>query len=259
MHTKPILQGRYWRMPDGELVPNIYGGSDDGENDKKAVKKDAKKAAENLGGADEDTMLRKELKATRSEAASYRRKLRELEDKIEGVDVDKYNSLIEKEQEIEQKRLADEGEYDKLLEEHRRKSEAQLQKSQEHSGLWKGRFEKQVIDNVLLTAATERSVSASEAVTLIRANYTFGVNEEGLVEITDAKGQALFDDSGNAVTPQGVMSQFLEARPHLCKPTGGGSGSRGAGAPGRKPEGNKDQPLHGAQRIAAALRERASR
>ncbi len=265
---EPVLIGRYWHMPDGGIVPNIYGANGEGAGDGEGAGGEASggaggEASGGTGGTGEDEhdfgteRLKKDLKSTRAEAAAYRRKLRELEEKIDGVDIDKYQTLVEQEAELERRKMEEKGEYDRLVEEHKRKSEAQLQKAQESITGWKQRYERQVIDNVLLSAANEKAVSSSEAVTLIRANYTFGVNDEGDVEITSANGETLFDEDGNTMTPQAIMSKFLEERPYLCKPTGGGTGSRGAKSPGRSSD-NADTNLHGAARIAAALRKRAA-
>jgi len=261
---EPVLIGRYWHMPDGGIVPNIYGANGEGEAGEAGGtggEASGGEAGGEVGGAGEQNFdterLKKDLKSTRAEAAAYRRKLRELEEKVDGVDLDKYQTLVEQEAELERRKMEEKGEYDRLVEEHKRKSEAQLQKAQESITGWKQRYERQVIDNVLLSAANEKAVSSSEAVTLIRANYRFGVNDEGAVEITSANGETLFDEDGNTMTPQAIMSKFLEERPYLCKPTGGGTGSRGAKSPGRSSD-NGDSNLHGAARIAAALRKRAA-
>jgi len=268
--TTPVLIGRYWLMPDGELVPNIAGGSDgDGAGDTGGSGTgdtggdgtgDGTGDAGGTGGDNEAALeaarLRKDLKATRTEAANYRRKLRELEDKIDGVDVDKYQTLIEKEAEAEKKRLEEKGQYDKLLEEHIRKSEAQLQQAQETGSKWKQRYEKQVVDNVLISAASDKAINPAEAVTLIRSDYTFNVTDTGDVEIVGSDGKVVFDDSGNHTTPQMTMSEFLASRPHLCKPEGGGTGSTGGGKANKQQTANQSSgDLTGAQRIAAALKQ----
>jgi len=266
MNTIPVREGRYWRMPDGDLVPYIAGGAD-GDGDTGAGDDDTGTGAGgaagtgdagtgDTGGTSDDTeRLRKDLRATRTEAGNYRRRLREMEDKLEGIDVDKYQTLVQAEQEANNKQLADKGKYDELLAEHERRTAAQLEQSQKLGDTWKTRYEQQVIDNVLL-GSSEEAVNAQEAVTLIRSSYKFGVNDNGDVEIIGGDGQVVLTDNGSAASPAHVMKEFLASRPHLCKPKGGGSGSQGGGAPGKSGGSNAATYTTGAERIAAALRAR---
>jgi len=262
---KPVRVGRYWLMPDGGYVPYIAGGADgdgDGAGDGAGASGDAGdgtggsagSSGDGAGTGDEDR-LRKDLRSTRTEAANYRRKLRELEDKIDGVDLDKYQQLVDAEAANKAKLLEDKGDYDKLMEEHRRRSEVQVQKATESINTWKGRYEGQVVDNVLMAAAND-AVDPNEAVTLIRSQYKFGVNDTGDVEIIGLDGQVVLDENGTPSSPDKVMQAYLASKPHLCKPRGGGSGSRGGGAPGKAPSKGSEPYNTGAERIAHALRER---
>jgi len=251
MNKKPVLEGRYWRMPDGGLVPNIAGGSD-GEGDGDAAAggtQGAPAADDGLAEANAEVVrLRKDLKDTRTEASGYRRKLRDQGD----IDVEQYNLLIADADKRKQEDLEAKGNYDALTEENKRRFEQQLKVSNDTGDAWKGRYEKQVVDNVLLSAATE-AVSSSEAVTLIRANYQFLVTDDGDVEIHDRAGKVLLDERGNIATTAVVMQEFLKDRPHMLKPQGGGGGSQNNDAVGKKPASNSGPAVTGSSRIAAAL------
>jgi len=255
---KPIRRGRYWLMPDGSLVPYIAGGSDDGDaGDSGAGGSGTDDGAGNTDPNKEElAALMKEVKSSRAEAAKYRRQLREKEEALGNVDVDKYQKLLDAEQQAEQQKLADKGKYDELLVEHQRRSEAQLSKSNDTLSMWKQRYEAQVVDNVLLSAASDKAIDSGEAMTLLRAKHKFNITDTGDVEILGSDEQVVLDDTGNPITPQQMMTTFLESKPHLCKPTGGGSGSRGSGAPSKNNQGSSDPNLTGAQRIAAALKAR---
>lgn len=247
---EPIREGRYWRMPDGSLVPYIAGGAGDDEG--------GDDGGSDAGGSQDDftaelDSLRREMKSSRAEAAKYRRQLREKEDALSNIDVDKYNELIAKEEEAANQKLEDKGRYDELLAEHQRRSEAQLTKATETLDMWKRRYEAQVVDNVLLSSATDRAIDSNEATTLLRAQHKFNITESGDVEVLGADGQVVLDDKGSPITPKHMMTTFLDNRPHLCKPKGGGSGSRGSGAPS-KGSPQDDPNLTGAARITAALK-----
>jgi len=259
MKTKPYKEGRYWVMPDGSLVPYIAGGSDgDGAGESDGGGGAAAGGNDDTGGvsATELESLQKEIRSARAEAAKYRRQLRDKEDALDGVDVEKYNALIQQEEAAKAQKLEEKGKYEELMAEHQRRSEMQLNKSNETLSMWKGRYEEQVVDNVLINSSASKAVDPREAVTLLRSNYKFNITDSGDVEIQDRDGTIVLDDNGTPATPAGVMSSFLEKRPHLCKPQGGGSGSRGGGSPSKKDQASSDPNLTGAQRIAAALKSR---
>jgi len=197
-----------------------------------------------------------EIKRLRNEAAGTRRKLRDLEAKFEGVDTDEYKTMLTQKEEIEKRKLEDKGNYEQLLAESTRRSEAQLQKAQETGSSWKTRYEKQVVDNVLISAASSSAINAQEAVTLLRSEVNFQVTDSGDVEILGRDGQVVLTENGTPATPKEVTASFLAKRPYLCKPVGGGTGSSGGSAPRSKQSNGIDETLRGASRIAAALRER---
>ena len=255
----PKLKGRFWEMPDGSLVPFIAGGNDGGEPDGSDPSGGANN--EPTGGAgnepnDDKDPLYKEIKSARAEAAKYRRQLRELQAKVEGIDFDKYQELMQQQEEMERKKLEEKGKYEELLQEHQRRYEAQINKAQETINEWRTRYERQVVDNVLISAASNKAINPQEVVTLIRSHYTFQVNDQGEPEILDKDGHVVLDENGAPITPDNIMSKFLEERPYLCKPSGGGAGSRGTESPAKPRGGMDDANLRGASRIAKALAER---
>lgn len=249
----PIRVGRFWYMQDGSKVPYIAGGSsDDGETDAGTGTRDDTQGADS--GADNKDLLMKELKSVRAEAARYRRQLRELEAKFDNVDIEKYNELVKQQEELEKKKLEEKGRYEELLQEHQRRYEAQINKAQSTIEEWKSRYETQVIDNVLISASSDRAINPQEVVTLIRSQYKFQVNDQGEPEILDKNGQVVLDDNGAPMSPASIMEKFLDERPYLCKPKGGGAGSRGSDGPARVPA--KDENVRGVERIKLGIAQR---
>lgn len=252
----PVRQGRFWLMPDGSLVPYIAGGSEGegGDEGQTNAAGDAGDASGENSSKDDDPLY-KEIKSARAEAARYRRQLRELQAKVEGIDFDKYQELMQQQEEMERRKLEEKGRYEELLQEHQRRYEAQINKAQETINEWKTRYERQVVDNVLVSAASSKAINPQEVVTLIRSQYQFQVNEQGEPEILDREGHVVLDENGAPASPDAVMLKFLEERPYLCKPSGGGAGSRGTESPA-KSRGKSDENLRGSSRIAKALAER---
>jgi len=252
---EPVLIGRYWHMPDGTTVPRIAGGSEGegaGGEGEGAGEGAGAGAAETITPAELES-LQKEIRSHRAEAAKYRRQLREKEDALGDIDPDKYKELMAKQQEEEQRKLEEKGKYEELMNEHKRRSELQVSSANESLNMWKGRYEEQVVDNVLFSAA-DKAIDVREAVTLIRANYKFNITDGGDVEIIGRDGNVMLGDDGTVVTPSKLMNTFLEERPHLCKPSNGGTGSRSGGSPSRSSNQSSDPNLKGSSRIAAALK-----
>ena len=203
--------------------------------------------------ASELESLQKEIRSHRAEAAKYRRQLREKEDELGDIDPAKYKEMMAKQQEEEQRKLEEKGKYEELMNEHKRRAEIQVNSANESLNMWKGRYEEQVVDNVLFSAA-DKAIDVREAVTLIRANYKFNITDGGDVEIIGRDGNVMLGDDGTVVTPSKLMNTFLEERPHLCKPSNGGTGSRSGGSPSRNSNPSSDPNLRGSSRIAAALK-----
>jgi len=206
--NKNLLLGRYWLMADGELVPNIAGGSDDGGDDTSEVDK-----------------LTSQLKEARSDAAKNRKALKALNDKLEGVDLEQYSELMKGAEEAKQKSEEEKGNYSKVLEDMKHNHEASLAKANDSASAWKKRFEEKAIDSEL-SAAAKTAVNSKAAVTLVRSEYDFNISEDGSIEIQKG-GETIFDDNGKALTPASLMAKHLADNPYLVSASQNqGSGSQ---------------------------------
>jgi len=204
-------------MPDGERVRHIAGGSDDSD-----APGDSEAAVE----------MQKQLKEARAEAAKNRKALREMQDKVEGIDLDEYTALKKQAEATAKQKEEEKGNYDKLLSDEKRKFEAQLAKVNESNTAWKSRFETLVVDNELLSAAGN-AINPKAAMTLIRSEYAFNVHDDGSVEIA-AGADVLYDSEGRAMKPGALMQKYLADNPYLVK----ASESKG----GSSREAQKDAP-----------------
>jgi len=240
-YPHPILEGRYWRMPDNELVPNIFGGDNDGDDDNVTLTKaDHKKLLDNAAEA-------------RKDAGKYRTQLRELEEKVDKlgeIDVDEYNKLQAAAKDAETAKLEEEGKYKELLEEQSRRHEKALEKANTTSSTWKDRYESIMVDNALLSSAKD-AVNPAAAVTLVRSQHKFIISEDGSIEIKKGD-EVLLADDGKPVAPAALMVSYLEANPYLLNAQNNG----GANTP---PKSGDKQPvqdnLKPVDKIAAGLAE----
>jgi len=225
-NEKYIRQGRYWfNTEDGSRVPVIEGGNGEGEGDKGGDK----------GGGKGDP-----LAEARADAAGYRRQLRELEKKYEGIDPDATRALMEEHAANEQERQKRAGEFDKLLEKERTKHKTEMEAIVGERDQYKGLYESSVIDTAILSASGE-AIDPSEVTMHMRHQYNMSV-VEGKVAITNKDGTSVGMDVAAAV------AKLLGDRPHLQKAKGGGGGSNNG------VDDNNGEQLNGTQLIARGLK-----
>ena len=215
-NKQPILVGRFWHMPDGSKVPNIYGGND--ENDEEKIAR-----------------LEKELKAANGEAAGNRKDLTALKKATEGFDPVAFKKMQEAQEKATQDKDVEKGNFEKALADMNTKHEAALAASNERGDKLFAQLEKQVVDNQLMIS-TGKAVNQQHALTLMKAEHTFNVSDEGVVEVMK-DGKPLFGEKGKPVTPAEAMADFLTANPNLVSASdkqGSGGGDQGKGKGGEK-------------------------
>ena len=117
----------------------------------------------------------------------------------------------------EQKRK---GEFEKIL-------QAQAEKAQAQIGQLSSELTKIKVDGALLNAAsTKKAINPEQVVRLVREQVK--MSELGAVEVIDSKtGQARYSDTGESLTVDGLVDEFLKSNPHFVQagPAGGGSKS----------------------------------
>ncbi|MDX8383712.1 MAG: hypothetical protein R8M45_06495 [Ghiorsea sp.] len=209
----------------------------------------------NQGGGEDNKKLLEEIKSLRNEAAGYRVKLKESQaSEGNGVDKDKYEQMVAAEQAREQESLEAKGKYEESLENSRVRSQKALDTAQNNADGWKGKFETQVVDNVIQSSVASNivdSASPSEVALMVRGVYDFKVNDIGEVTVLTKQGDVVMDDKGSNLTVSQVSAKFLADRPFLNKanPSGSGSNSNTGG----RGASNGQQNLSPIDKIAQAL------
>lgn len=153
-------------------------------------------------------------------AAEVRRKTEaKLAKKYEGVDVEKYQSLMAKEESERISKAKEKSEFEKLLKENAEKFNSKI--SSLTSELTKIK-----VDGALINAAsTKRAVNPEQVARLVRENVK--MSDTGEVEVVDPKtGQTRYTDNGDPLTIDGLVSEFLQTNPHFVSAGQPGGGSK---------------------------------
>jgi hypothetical protein len=153
-------------------------------------------------------------------AAEVRRKTEtKLSKKFEGIDVEKYQSLMAKEESEKIAKAQEKSEFEKLLKENAEKFNSKI--SSLTSELTKIK-----VDGALINAAsTKRAVNPDQVARLVRDNVK--MSETGEVEVIDPKtGQTRYTDNGDPLTIDGLVGEFLTTNPHFVSAGQPGGGSK---------------------------------
>lgn len=163
-------------------------------------------------------------------AAEVRRKTEaKISKKYEGVDVEAYRSLVQKEEQLKLEEQKRKGEFEKILKE-------QADKAQQKIQTLSSELAKIKVDGALINAAsTKKAINPEQVARLVRDQVR--MSEAGEVEVVDPKsGQVKYTETGDPMTIDGLVSEWLKTNPHFVTagPAGGGSKSN------TSPEGAKE-------------------
>jgi hypothetical protein len=99
------------------------------------------------------------------------------------------------------------GEFEKVLQDLAAKKDSEIQKRD-------AKIREYQINMPLLSAAAEfRAVNAEQVKALLLNSVR--LNEEGEVEVVDAKGAVRYNDSGSPIGVKDLVKEFLTANPHF--------------------------------------------
>lgn len=137
--------------------------------------------------------------------------------KYEGVDVEKYNSLIQEQEAKEQEEQAKRGEFEKILKSTVEKKDGVISQLQtELQGI-------KVDGNLLNAASSRKAVNPQQVVRLLKDQVR--LTESGEVEVLDDSGSARYTDKGSAMSVDDLVEEFLTTNPHFKMANPGGTGS----------------------------------
>lgn len=141
-------------------------------------------------------------------------------------DLEELKQLRSKAEELKTTEAIKRGDFEKILKESLEKKDAEISKRDSIIREYK-------IDTPLTAAAAKfRAVNAEQVKSLLKSNIR--LNDQGEVEVIDAGGTVRYDDSGNPLSVDSFVKEWLDLNPHFQLPTNATSASKtniaGAGA-----------------------------
>jgi hypothetical protein len=151
-------------------------------------------------------------------AAEVRRKTEtKVAKKYDGIDIEKYRSLMQKEEELKMQQAKEKGEFEKILREQSEKA------NQKISTLTQQLTRIQVDGTLLSLASNMKAINPEQVVKLVKDQIK--MSETGEVEVIDPKtGQTRYKDSGEAMTSADLLTEFLKANAHFVTAGPAGAG-----------------------------------
>ena len=126
-------------------------------------------------------------------------------------DPDELRNMKTQAEQLKQEEALKRGEFESVLKELASKKDAEIQKRDSVIKEYK-------VNTPLLSAASKyRSVNPEQVKALLASNVR--LNEDGEVEVVDAKGAVRYSDSGSALGVDDLVREFLDLNPHFVQPT----------------------------------------
>lgn len=161
------------------------------------------------------------------------REQRKFDKKLQGVNLDEAKELIQKREEAELEAQKQRGEFDNILKQTVEKKDAEIQS-------YKQKLQQTLIDGALTASASRNNAVDTVQVTALLKNST-RLSEDGTVEVLDDNGTPRYNDKGDLLSVDEMVTEFLTTNPHFVRATSGGSGSQGnVGGSTSKPQSMAD-------------------
>ena len=157
------------------------------------------------------------------------REQRKFDKRLSGVDLDEAKDLLAKKEAAEIERQKERGEFDKVLKQTVEKKDMEIQS-------YKSKLQQTLVDGAILGAASNNNaVNPTQVSQLLKSNTR--LSDDGNVEVLDDNGTPRYNDSGDLLSVNEMVAEFLTVNPHMVKASQGGTGSMGnAGGSTQKPQ-----------------------
>lgn len=161
------------------------------------------------------------------------REQRKFDKKLGGINLDEAKELLTQKEQAELEQQKQRGEFDTILKQTVEKKEAEIES-------YKSRLQETLIDGALSSAASRNNaVDVSQVTALLKGQTRLAT--DGTVEVLDANGTPRYNDKGDLLSVNEMVTEFLTANPHFVRASQGGTGSMGnAGGSTSKPEKSVD-------------------
>ena len=153
-----------------------------------------------------DNIIKSRLEAEKNK---YEKKLQEEE---------KQKAELLKEQQL--KEAKSKADIEKIMQERLSEKDSELQKV-------KDQIKKEKVDNSILSIANkEKSINAQQVVALLKNEVKY--NDDGRIEVVDNNSNVRYNSSGELLTIEDRVKEFLDSNPHFRQGSLSGSGSQSA-------------------------------
>tara|TARA_R100001244_G_scaffold99649_1_gene74397 strand:+ start:602 stop:1270 length:669 start_codon:yes stop_codon:yes gene_type:complete len=195
------------------------------------------------------TGIKTKLDEFRSNNVKLLKDMETLSQKFEGIDVEAYNEMLTKQNELKSKKLIDAGKIDELLAEKtksmREVHNKELDKTNEVNLSLQEQLAKLVIDNAVRDSATKAGiVDTGMDDILLRSKSVFSL-KDGKAVPTDKQGNTIF---GHGTSEPMSVNEWVNAQmdvaPHLFKSSSGSGSSHGT-----RPNGLGTEKLNPLQKL----------
>jgi hypothetical protein len=180
------------------------------------------------------------------------REQRKFDKKVSGIDLDEAKELLAQKEAAELERQKERGEFDSILKKTVEKKDMEIQS-------YKSKLQQTLVDGAILGAASNNNaVNPNQVSQLLKSNTRLADN--GNVEVLDDNGSPRYNDSGDLLSVNEMVTEFLTVNPHMVKASQGGSGSMGnAGGSTQKPQSVADMVANwetGGKQAFAAMKKK---
>jgi|TARA_R110000803_G_scaffold42977_2_gene92014 hypothetical protein len=147
------------------------------------------------------------------------REQRKFEKKLSGIDLDDARDLMQKREDADLERQKERGEFDNILKKTVEKKDLEI-------SAYKSKLQQTLVDGALLSAASQNNAVNPDQVSTLLKGYT-RLSDDGSVEVLDAHGVPRYNDSGDLLSVNDMVTEFLTGNPHFVRASQGGTGSQG--------------------------------
>jgi hypothetical protein len=180
------------------------------------------------------------------------REQRKFDKRVSGIDLDEAKELLAQKEAAELERQKERGEFDAILKKTVEKKEQEIQS-------YKSKLQQTLVDGAILGAASNNNaVNPNQVSALLKSNTR--LSDNGNVEVLDDNGSTRYNDSGDLLSVNEMVTEFLTVNPHMVKASQGGTGSQGnAGGSTQKPQSVADMVANwetGGKQAFAAMKKK---
>jgi len=191
---------------------------------------------------DEYQSMKAKLDGFRSNNVQLMKDMESLNSKFDGIDVDSYKDMVQKQRDLQDKKLISEGKIEELLEERtltmRQGHNSDLEKLQNSNKTLNSQLEGLVVDSAVRNSAIKTGVvdTAIDDI-LLRSKAVFSL-KDGKAVPYDKDGNVIYGKgSTNPMTVQEWVDGQQDVAPHLFKASTGAGSEHGKNFVG---EGSRD-------------------